>query len=162
MSGIGGTRLFLVVGLMALVSMLGTREALADECDSVAKPDFTVGAPPSDAGAAAFSGVWSGIWTLEVGIKKSERHPVSYCGQLHVSVTDPQNAKVAYCVSNQPEIGMVAGCSTTTAAIAGNRLTFVSASNISYTFTVSGNGLMAQYNRPGGTRGADAEFHKVQ
>jgi hypothetical protein len=161
MSRTGSSKLFLVVGLVALLSLWATHRAVADECDSVAQPKLTVGAPAAGA-AAAFSGVWSGIWNLVVGIKKSERHPVSFCGRLHVSVTGPQSAAIAYCVGNQPELGMVAGCSMATAAVSGNQLTFVSASSIPYTFTVSGGGLMGQYTRPGGSLGATTEFHKVQ
>jgi hypothetical protein len=69
--------LFLCSGILALA--LSQIPALADECDGVARSNLPIAAPPANAGlAASFSGVWSGIWILQKGMKSrnssSDRH----------------------------------------------------------------------------------------
>jgi hypothetical protein len=159
--------LFLCSSILAL--SLSTTLAFADECDRVARSSLPIVAPPADAGSAAnFSGVWSGIWILQKGMKSrntgSDRHPLTYCGQLHVSVKGSRSATVSYCVSGLPEIGLVANCSTEEAAISGNQITFTSPRNYAYSFTLQGGGtLNAQYQgKRGQTIPYVTEFHKIE
>lgn len=142
-----GTQCFLLLCLVVAGLWFGTPDARADECSSVAQSNTPIAAPPANAGSAAnFSGVWSGIFSVPVGIRANERHPASFCGQLHVSVKDSNRATVVYCVSEQPELRMMAGCSVNAATISGNQLTFTTPANFAYSFTLGGGGtLTGQY-----------------
>lgn len=163
------SKFFLFLSCSILALALSAIPALADECDGVARSNLPIAAPPADAGlAASFSGVWSGIWIIQKGMKSrngsSDRHQLTYCGRLHVLVKDSRSATVSYCVSAQPEIALVANCSTEQAAILGNQITFTSPRNYVYSFTLQGGGtLNAQYKgKRGQTVPNVTEFHKIQ
>lgn len=142
------------VGVAAIVGMLTTQAgaALAAECDAPT-PSFQVSKPPPSVspGAAAFNGVWSGTWTINV-----RNGTLFLCTKLYVSVKDNANASVAYCRGTLKEVGRLPECGTWDAHIADGVLTIGN-----QTFKPSGpNKLSAQGVQQGNGNPIFAEFQR--
>ncbi len=143
----------------ALLCLTG-RGALAESCDAP-KPDFTISAPAGSVAheAAAFSGVWAGIWLFR-GVGAGDG--ISQCARIYVSLKDTHNAAVAYCYGSRSDVGTAPHCERYRARVRGNHLRFV---------TLVGNNISMRRRRPGtalvtatfpaGQRRVIADFQKL-
>jgi hypothetical protein len=163
----------IVFFIAAMAIPFAATPAFADDCANVPNSDFAIPAPPQSAGgAAAFSGVWSGIWSVEVvqddrgranivpaRITHTQRHTATFCTVIHIAVKDAHNASVMYCTSPLPEASIPAACVQHEGTIDGNQLRF----NTHYPFvlTLGGAGVLnASYSALSRTR--ETELHKIK
>jgi len=150
-----------VAAIAVALMFLAVPRAFAQDCGSVPTEPFPTAASGP---AAGLSGVWTGTWTVQAGVRARERHNVTYCTQLHVSVTDAQSAAVMYCSAAQPEANIPKFCIKLAAKIAGSALTFTTRSNYTYTFTLANpatlHGQFISVFHASEQRTVETDFHK--
>jgi hypothetical protein len=152
----------LLAAIAVVALSLGTSRAWAQDCGSVPEQPFAIA--PASGPAAGLSGVWTGTWTIQVGLRAKEKHDATYCSKLHVSVTGAQSAAIMFCGAALPEGNIPQFCIKPEAKIAGNVLTFTTRNNYTYTFTLTDpstlHGQFVSVFHASEQRTVETDFHK--
>ena len=146
---------------MAAMSLIALRAlpVTAQDCDAP-RPNFQAIAPNASVpqNAAAFNGVWGGIWYFNYSNRS-----VGLCNKIYVTVTDAQHAKVFNCAGTGPN-GSAPRCGRVDAQISGNELSFPRYDGQRYSFRLTAPGTLDGTYPPVAIRlpPTFAEFHKEQ
>ncbi len=133
-------------GLLAalLLGALGAPSAVAGEfCDAPVPPiqlESPASAVPS--AAAAFAGVWRGVWPIRVN-----GETLSYCARFYITVVDGHKATVEHCNGSRQEARLKPQCSAFEATIDGDNLSFIDAGGNTVSLTLADvGGMLAEWS----------------